>query len=646
MSDRSANAIIRASLSALAPDPPMWLDEWADKHMVIPASTGAAESGRYRLARTPYAAAIMRALSPEHPARRVVVMGASQLLKTQIGLNWFCALIHGAPANAIWLQPTDKLAKRVSSRFDKTAAAVRVIRGLVAPKRSRNNRNTIDTKEFKGGSLWILTGRSAANLSEASARYVYADEVDRILRELRGEGDPISLLEKRQSTFGLKAKGYYTSSPTVEGSSRIHELYLQGNQHQCYVPCPHCGEYQTLEWDGLHADLAVGEAWYVCSVNGCVIEEHHKPEMLAAHEWRPASPGDGETWSYQINYLYAPLGWDSWLKLAYEHETARTAQQYGDAEKMQVFWNTRLALPWTVVATRVTADALMARAEPYQRDIAPDAVVMLTAAADVQGNRIELQIVGWGPGPTGLEAWVVNTHIIYGDPALPDTWREFDAYLTTPVMHASGASMVISAVAIDAGDGGSSQDVYEFVRVRKRRMLGIECQRVVAVKGASTSGKPILSSKPSKIEYTFRGKPAHGGVELWLIGTDTAKDWIFGRLALEGKIAIHTSDSFAPEFYEQLLSEAKVARRFGGKTRRAYEPVKKGARNEQLDMLVYNLAMAHMLQLHTYSAERWGAVRSRMVPIHDAETALQKGSSLPLVPSSHGINLNEFRRFA
>lgn len=594
--------------SGLKPDKPLWVDEWADQYMMIPPSLGSAEPGRYRISRTPFARDVMRALSPEHPARRVVVKGASQLLKTQVGLNWACAMIAGAPANMIILQPTDKLAKRVAGRFDKTAEAVAPVRARLAAKRSRDNRNTIDTKEFRGGTLWILTGRSASNLSEASARYVYADEVDRILRELKGEGDPIALLEKRQSTFGRKAKGYYTSSPTEEGASRIEELYRQGNQHRLWVPCPHCQEMQILEWEQLHYDAGEGKAFLACVHNGCVIEESAKPWMLERHEWRPESEGDGETWSYDISYLYAPLGWDSWVKLWQEFSAAKDAQEKGDSETMQVFWNTRLARTWTLVSTRVKPEQLKAKAENYRRGLAPEGAVMLTAACDVQQNRIELQLVGWGPGQTGLEAWIVDTHMIYGDPTLPEVWKELDLILTTPTRHVSGAVLVPRVVCIDSGDGDSTQEVYEFVRKRKNRLVNGQTQRVIAIKGHSTPRKPVLGAKPSKTEYNYRGKAAIGGAEVWMIGTDTAKDWLFNRIALENQTAIHTSADFPIEFYEQLLSEAKVNRWKAGRKTQRYELVKRGSRNEQLDMLVYNLAAAHHLGLPTYTAERWHRV--------------------------------------
>ena len=619
----------------IRPDPPLWVDEWADKHMVIPASLGSAEPGRYRLSRTPFARDVMRALSPEHPARRVVVKGASQLLKTQVGLNWICALIAGAPANMIMLQPTDKLAKRVASRFDKTVAAVPQMQGRVADKRSRDSRNTADTKEFRGGTLWILTGRSASNLSEASARYVYADEVDRILRELKGEGDPIALLEKRQATYGRKGKGYYTSSPTEEGSSRIEELYRSGNQHQLQVPCPHCGSMQALEWENAFADIEKGIAWMVCIENGCIIEESSKPWMLARHEWVAQAKGDGQTWSYEINYLYAPLGWDSWLRLHQEHAEALSAQEKGDTEKMQVFVNTRLARVWSQKKSRVEPQALKDKAEDYPRGIAPDGALMVTAAADVQGNRIELQIAGWGPGPGGLEKWIIDTHIFYGDPTLHAVWDELDQVLCTPIKHASGSTLYIRAAAIDSGDGDSTDEVYAFVKKRKHRYVSGQLQKLIAVKGSSQSKKPIIAGKPSKTEVNQRGKPVPGSAEVWMVGTDTAKDWILNRLALPNQVVIHTSKDFPIEFYEQLLSETKVTKWKSGRKFKVYEPIKKGIRNEQLDMAVYNLACAHHLGIPTYTEKRWEKMREELLQQQIdlmSELMLSPAPSTPIAP--------------
>ena len=289
----------------LRPDPDVWIDQWADEYMRIPRDTGAAEPGKYRTARTPYAREPMRCLPPAHPCKRVVTMVASQLMKTQIALNWIGGLIHMAPSNILTLLPSLGLAKRVSSRISKTIKATPVLRERVASSRSRDSRNTMDTKEFEGGSLYVTTAGSAANLAELSARYVYGDEIDRWEVDIGEEGDPIELAETRGSTFGRNAKFYFSSSPTIKGASRINDLFEGSDQRYYYVPCPICGHMQTLEWERVHDSKEYSVVHYQCAEPECdvLIEEYHKGEMLAKGEWRAHAEGDGETVGFHLNAL-------------------------------------------------------------------------------------------------------------------------------------------------------------------------------------------------------------------------------------------------------------------------------------------------------------------------------------------------------
>ena len=107
----------------------------------LPRDTGAPEPGQYRTDRTPYAREPMRCLSPAHPCRRVVTMVASQLMKTQIALNWMGGLIHMAPSNILALLPSLSLSKRVSGRISKTIKATPELAKRVAASRSRDARN-------------------------------------------------------------------------------------------------------------------------------------------------------------------------------------------------------------------------------------------------------------------------------------------------------------------------------------------------------------------------------------------------------------------------------------------------------------------------------------------------------------------------
>lgn len=594
-----------AYFRGLTPDPDLWVDEWSDEYMRIPRDTGAAEPGKYRTARTPYAREPMRCLSPADPCKRVVTMVASQLMKTQIALNWIGGLIHMAPSNILTLLPSLGLAKRVSSRISKTIEATPELRERVASSRSRDARNTLDTKEFEGGSLYITTAGSAANLSELSARYIYGDEVDRWDVDVGEEGDPIELAEARGSTFGRRAKFYFSSSPTIKGASRISDLFDTSDQRHYYVPCPTCGHMQTLEWERLIYSPGSRLVHYQCANADCdvLIEEHHKNDMLARGEWRAHSVGDGETVGFTLNALYAPLGWQDWDTLAKQYERAKKALAKGDQEPMQVFYNTRLAKVWDSAIEQTKAEALMLRArlESYSLGSMPAEALMLTGSVDVQANRLEFMVMGWG---VGMERWVVDFRVVSGDPADERTWAALDELLKVKYRHPCGANLAILATGVDSG-GHHTDEVYQFCRVRRWR-------NVFAIKGASKPGKPVIAQRPSLVDVTWKGLTERNGAELWFVGTDTAKDWIYNRYPFEkGPGALHFANDLPDDFFAQCVAERKVARYVRGHKR--IEWVKgKAERNEALDLMVYCLAMAHYLGINRYNESDWDRVRQAL----------------------------------
>ena len=594
-----------AYFRGLRPDPSLWVDEWADEYMRIPRDTGAAEPGKYRTVRTPYAREPMRCLSPAHPCKRVVTMVASQLMKTQIALNWIGALIHMVPSNILTLLPSLGLAKRVSSRIGKTIKATPVLRERVAASRSRDSRNTMDTKEFEGGSLYVTTAGSAANLAELSARYVYGDEIDRWEVDVGEEGDPIELAETRGSTFGRNAKFYFSSSPTIKGASRIDDLFEGSDQRYYYVPCPTCGHMQTLEWERLHYSQDFSVVHYECAGSDCdvLIEEHHKGDMLARGEWRAHAKGDGETVGFHLNALYSPLGWTGWKSLAKQFEKAKKAQAKGDLEPMQVFYNTRLAKVWDSAQEQTKASVLIERArrEGFSLGAMPAAVMMITGAVDVQADRLEFMAMGWG---VGMERWVIDHRVIAGDPSDERTWAVLDELLKERYRHPCGVGLGILAVAVDSG-GHHTDEVYQFCRVRRWR-------NIFAIKGASKPGKPVIAQRPSMVDVTWKGQTERGGAELWFVGTDTAKDWIYNRYPFEsGPGALHFANDLPDEFFAQCVAERKVAKYVRGHKR--IEWIKgKAERNEALDLMVYCLAMAHYLGINRYQEHDWDRVRNSL----------------------------------
>lgn len=605
-----------AAVEGARPDTELLVDEWSEQHMVLPKSSS--EPGPYRIERTPAARRVMQVLSPGHPCKRVVVRGASQMLKTQVALNWIGASIHRAPANILALEPTDKLAKRLSARIAQAGKDSSALRERIAQPRSRDSRNTIDAKEFPGGTLYIVTAGAASNLAEIPARYVFLDEVDRMERSVDGEGDPVELAEARTTTFSSNCKIYAVSSPTIKGFSKIDELYQRGTQEVYLVPCPHCEHLHELDVERFRyaRDEETGHltrAWFVCPECGCEIDEHHKGWMLRDEamgglaRWHAQSPGDGETISFHISAFYASPGFITWLQLARQLDRARERKEKGDHDGMRVFWNTRLALSYDDATDRPSIKALMDRPRCAPR-VVPDRALVLTAFVDTQPTRLEVQIEAWGPD---LEHWVVDHTVLWGDPTDPpwaagSVWQRLDEIIRTPLAHERGVPIRISAYGIDSG-GANTQDVYNYGSARQH----LHC---LVTKGASRPNRPIIAGKPTPVDVDWQGNKVDGGVLLWILGTEVAKDHLYHRFKLSsGPGAMHFNSALPQEWFEQLVVERRIVVQLTGRAVVRYVK-QQHERNEALDLAVGNLAIAHHLGLHKWAARDWQMLRDRLIP--------------------------------
>jgi phage terminase large subunit GpA-like protein len=617
------SAIAEAALRGARPDPELRVDEWAEEFMVVPKD--AAKPGRYRIAHTPMARRILQVLSPRHPCRRVAVKGASQMLKTQVALCWLLASAHRAPANMLVLEPTDGLVKRLSARVQKAIRDVcsptgeHVLQRTFSKPRSRDSRNTVAAKDFEGGTMYLATAGSAANLAEIPARYVYIDEASRLEESVDGEGDVIALAEARQTTFDSNSKLLVTSSPKDPGDV-TDQQFERGTQEVYLVPCPHCGHHHelTVERFKYERDPDTGwmaRAWFVCPECGAEIDERHKARMLrdaalggTAH-WHARAVGDGETVSFHVSAFYAPVGSITWVKLARELANARAQHERGSPNALQAFYNTRLALSWANTEEQTTAQELMSRAALPPR-VVPDWALVVTLAADTQHNRVEVQAHAWGPG---LQHAVIDHQVFVGSPTIPpedprSPWHKLDEYRRTPFAHASGVLIQASVYAVDSG-GLNTQDVYNYGSARVH-------QGCLVVHGSSRPNKPIVSTVPTKADIDWNGKRVDGGVLLWTIGTDTAKDHLHNRMRLtEGWGSMHFATTLPLDWFEQLLAEVPKPKRLpSGGTRRVWAKRSEGDRNEALDMAVYNLACAHYLALHKWAALDWQRLRAKLVP--------------------------------
>ena len=604
-----AGEILRAWGNGLRPDPDLTVSEWADRHRML-SGRASAEPGRYRTVRTPYMREIMDRLSPGDATQRIVFMKAAQVGATEAGNNWIGFAIHQAPGPMLAVQPTVELAKRNSrQRIDPLIEESPELRERIKPARSRDAGNTMLSKEFAGGILIMTGANSAVGLRSTPARYIFLDEVDAYPASADEEGDPVTLAEARSLTFAHRRKVFLVSTPTIRGLSRIEREFEASDQRRFHVPCPYCGAMQWLKFDRLRWQKGRPEtAEYHCEGCETPIAEHHKTAMLEAGEWRATTTAaDPTTVGYHLSALYSPIGWLSWERIVRSWEAAQ-----GSDEAIKAFRNTILGETWVETGEAPDWQRLYDRREAWKPGTVPAGGLFLTAGADVQKDRIEVDVWAWG---RGLESWLVDHLVIEGGPGDPACWQELTDLLGRTWEHASGQPMTLARLAIDSGFETSA--VYAWARK-------VGFAQVAPVKGVEGFARTSPVTGPSYVDATVAGKRLRRGARLWTVATSTFKAETYRFLRQERPTAeeraegavfppgtIHLPDWADSEWLKQLTAEQLVTVR----TRRGFSRLewqKLRERNEALDTRVYARAAAWILGADRWPEARWADLEGQL----------------------------------
>ena len=570
---------IRADLAELWRPPPIeTVAEWANANRILGSTS--AKPGPWRTDRTPYLRQILEDLSPYSRVRTVVLMFASQLGKSEVANNLIGYSIHRDPGPMLLAQPTDRdLRDYVRQRLRPMIRDSPVLRDRVSDPKSRDGDNTLEGMSFPGGFLRTVTANSASALASTPVRKLMLDEIDRYPLDVDGEGDPVKLGEQRTVTFE-NAKILKTSTPTIKDKSRIEQEYDGTDRNRYWVPCPHCGEFQVLRWEQVQWPKGRPEdAAYICEHSGCVVENHEKNKMLAGGEWRAENPGaqGGKVRGYHLSAIYAPHGLGpTFGDLAEEFTNAKRLK---DPTLLQAFINLKLGETWDVSdGDGVDTEGLLSLRERWRRPKGvtlwvPKPAAVLTCGVDVQDDRLELEVVGWGEH---FESWSVDYRVIPGDPSGKELWADLDELIRRKFPSGWGRSLKISATAIDTG-GHYTDAAYKFVKPRQRR------RRIWGVKGRS-GDYPIWPEAPSR-----KNK---GGIDLYMLGVDAAKKHIYDRLTVvdHGPGFCHFPLERGAGYFDQLTAEVYETRWARGRKTLNWRLRKAGTRNEALDCRVYAYA--------------------------------------------------------
>lgn len=471
-----------------------------------------------------------------------------------------------------------------------------VLSGMVF-EGSRQSNNTILEKHYPGGVIHIGDVNSSRMFRQITFSIAFCDETSDYALSSGGEGNWLKLVNRRMGDAWnrLLVEG---STPKIKGACSISDSFEQSDQRRYKVPCPHCDHGQFLEWGGKEKDFGIKwesgkpeTAYYLCEHCHCPIDHREKRWMVAQGDYEVTNPEGG--WpGFHIWAAYSFQPDADWGLLAKEF-----LECGNDPLKLQVFENTIKGEAFEPRGEAPNEMNLMRRREPYpQRNtgrvgvdnepeletMVPKGAVYLTCGTDLQPDRIESQVFGWGAGE---EVWTCEYSVLYGDPSAKAIWDEYFDWLRRPRWIERGGVDYIRSTCVDSGY--AAHTVYGFVAPRSQyRLKDGKVGYLWAVKGSHGDGKfwPRAPSQPD----------AKTKIPLYTLKVDAGKQVIYRRLQgiqEPGPGFIHFSLDRTDEYFRGLTSEHYFPRIDArGFSKNVWEKKKGRERNEPLDTFVYGYA--------------------------------------------------------
>ena len=624
--------------SSFAPPEPVDVAEWAARNRWL-TNDGGGYVGRWRHDIAPYLREPMETLTDTAFLTEVIV-GPGQCGKTEVAMNWLAASIDGMPGDLLWyMQNEGAMQAFVKSRIDPMIdehEALRSRRGF------RATDGSLSYKKFTGMTVELLGATRSAMINKRAPRIV-ADEWDAYDSSI---GDPKMLLDIRRQTFGRESKLLALSHCDRAGGlhprhwhSGIMGLYAQSDRRVWYWRCPECDGWSSpnpsadrvmvLDYPSdpdVPLDEIAAAARLICPVNGCVLEDGARKEMNLTGRWIGAGQtidqegvvegrlAPSDTAGFWIVGLMSPfllhgIGGLARDRVKAEREREASGSDTTLREVVVKAWGLPYdpprvvgSLDATVIADRASPSLTLGRV--------PDGVRFLTAFADVQANRFETLVRGWGERG---ESWVIAHRAHPAETATnPEAWDALIAWMLDtgwPLDDGSGRAMKVRAAGFDsAGAPGVTQQAYGAWQrahaAKKARRLGVfdgrEAWNLIGTKGVGTKNAARLQiSRPDSVRRDRRAR-ASGAVPIALFGTNAFKDDLAGQLnrGEAGPWYVHFPAALRSEtpphlWFEQLGAEVR-------QSSGVWKP--SGGRNEALDLMVGTHVLAN---LHGIARIRW-----------------------------------------
>lgn len=604
--------------NVMEPPPPVDLQSWAVRNVVFPKGTP--RPGPYNPDDFPFFDRILAVLSPDHPCREVDLSKGAQLGGTVLAMIFACGITDLDPADFLYTHPTDPNARRwMRMKFRPFLRASTHLSTVFATGKTKDASATSSYVERRDGraTIQLAGAASPSSLSEISVKRQVQDDLSK-WGDDNGAGDPEGQADSRSKAHD-DAKVFKISTPLVADNCKITKVRLAGTDESWFVACPHCGHLHPLEWPNFVAALESADGdqdnpFFTCPACSGRIHEHHRTRFNAparGAKWVAKHP---ERERYQCSF-HLP----SYLSpLARWAEMARAwLQAKGNPDAEQTFYNDWLGLAYNRAGEAPPAEKLKLRSDngPFVRGLVPKGFPLLGIGIDCQGDRVEVQMVAFGPCRRRV---VVDYIVVPGHITEEDTRKQLDLLVEKRWPFASGQRFQADVIAIDGN--AWTDDVYDWV---KRHPVS----RVIMVRGVGSDVAEIIA--PVRRDHEGKGRRRRMrtyGNRLFNVGVSGLKSTLYEFLKREDPMSrgyVGFAQGLPAEYFEQLTAERReeVSTR-GGRKVFKWVP-KKGAANEALDTMNYAEAGVTLKGWTRKEDADWEALLAeRDVPVTAAGTQL------------------------
>tara|TARA_R110001599_G_scaffold33832_3_gene108842 strand:+ start:22788 stop:24761 length:1974 start_codon:yes stop_codon:yes gene_type:complete len=621
----NAATSIRIALDVMRRPAPVALADWADANFYMSAESSYAE-GPWRT--LPFQRVPLNLMGNEQVEEfdfiKSARVGYSKMIMASVAYQ-----VEHKKRNQIIYQPTDAAASSfMKEHVQPMIRDVPAVRGLASWFGKKHPNNTLDSKTFDNRrKLWVMGGTSAKNYREKSVDTVYMDELDGFDEDVEGEGRPDHLAGKRNEGSYFK-KLICGSTPTEDHKSLIGSRSASAEcLLRCHIPCPHCSHPQHLVFDHMRM-LEPGNPHsteYACESCGAFFSYQQSQEAQVDCFYRDPKTGittqDGLTFTdidgepvetprhvaLHVWSAYSPM--TDWAKIMRDFLARKK-----DPSQLKTWVNQTRGETWKEKGDAPEWERLYERTRgtALQPNKLEDWVALVTMGVDVQRSpgRLELEIVGWGPG---RRTQSIDYRVFSGDtsdlgPSGP--WEQLRQIIRSETWeHSSGVHLPVACTAVDSGD--QTQTVYTFCREFQQ-------PQVIPIKGEPNLTTIVGIPKP--VDVSQAGRKLRRGVMLWGVGINLLKTELYSWLKLQRPTDESGEDlpagwcefpEYGEDYFKGLCSEQMARKKNrAGYTVWAWEKIYE--RNEPLDCRVYARAAAAVKGVDRWTDRDWLEIRQSL----------------------------------